>query len=298
MLTAVQLHSQELKPYTIVSIADMWKFYPIITFLHSLRLHDLTRSLEIDVPKSEFSRAKTKHVKEWEKIVQELRKEHKHIHLPRTDERLQRIKLRDKTHRYLVGELRHELIEMGVAILGDLKGYTFLQVPSNRVNYFENDDLFEIAGQFPTANIEIKLAGNCYATENYTACVFHLMRAVEVGLKLLVVELKAEKYLNETIREHGKAKVVRKPVELCDWNKLITGLNSALESKKAGTKTSTAKKDLLEFYSQAIAQFDNFRNAWRNKVSHSNKIYPPGETKDIMDNTRQFLQKLATRIKE
>ena len=36
---------------------------------------------------------------------------------------------------------------------------------------------------FPAANHEASEAGKCFATARYTACVFHLMRVMEVGVQ-------------------------------------------------------------------------------------------------------------------
>jgi hypothetical protein len=172
----------------------------------------------------------------------------------------------------------------------------FLFMPPENAAYYEADDLFGIKDKFPKANEELILAGNCYAVGSYTACVFHLMRAVESGAKVMVYAMKAQKHL--TVYSKSAGKTVRKPVELCDWGTLIGSLETALKELEKGTKTSIAKKQTLIYYSHAIAQFRQFKDAWRNNVSHSRKIYQAGETKDIMDNTKHFLQHLAQRIKE
>lgn len=163
-------------------------------------------------------------------------------------------------------------------------------IPREHAPYFQQDALFgtEVNESFPSAAEDIKEAGNCYAHGLYTACVFHLMRAVEVGARRMVGALKAGKYLNPPNR----------PVELCTWDDLLKALDKGVADLAAGTRTDPRKKATYEFYHHAVGQFRNFKDAWRNNVSHKRETYQPGKTKDIMDNTRQFMRHLASRLKE
>jgi len=148
--------------------------------------------------------------------------------------------------------------------------------------------LFGVKSKFPKANEEITQAGNCYATGSYTACVFHLMRAVEIGARKLVIALNAAKYLMPPNR----------PVELCTWEDLLKALDKGVTDKGANTRNDPVKKATYEYYNHAVAQFRNFKDAWRNNVSHKRETYQQGKAKDIMDNTRQFMQHLASRLTE
>ena len=172
-------------------------------------------------------------------------------------------------------------------IVRDLGNRKFMYIPSPDAGYYNQSELFgpEVCDRFPKANKEITAAGNCYATGNYTACVFHLMRAVEYGGRRLVIALKVQ----------GK---LGKPMALCEWGDLMRALDDGVKSFSTGSRQSTHKKATFEFYNHAVAQFRNFKDAWRNNVSHTRSTYMPGVTKDIMDNTRQFMQHLATRLKE
>src|ERR1051325_4437987 len=163
----------------------------------------------------------------------------------------------------------------------------FIYMPSAEAEYYDQAELFgpEVCDKFPKANKEITAAGNCYAIGNYTACVFHLMRAVEYSGRRLVIALKVQ----------GK---LGKPLALCDWGDLMRALDEGVQSLSTGSRKNTHKKATFEFYNHAVAQFRNFKDAWRNNVSHTRTTFMPGVTKDIMDNTRQFMQHLATRLKE
>jgi hypothetical protein len=56
-------------------------------------------------------------------------------------------------------------------------------VPQDKLKFYNKTDLFgdEFKTKFPSANVEIIEAGNCFAFDRFTACVFHLMRAMEIA---------------------------------------------------------------------------------------------------------------------
>lgn len=200
--------------------------------------------------------------------------------------------------------ISHDIRALRQSIQLSLMNQKFLSIPSNEADFYSQDDLFGIKDKFPIANEEIKLAGNCYATGNYTACVFHLMRAVEIGAKAMVKALKAQKFIGKYKNVNGAKTFVKKPIELCDWKTLRDGLRNALNTLDTGSSMSVKKKDTLAYYSHAVAQFSNFKDAWRNIISHGHEVaekrkqYLQGETMDIMNNTKHFMQHLAKRIKE
>lgn len=73
----------------------------------------------------------------------------------------------------------------------EIDGINFFYVKPDKLKWFENT---EIAGEqfkanFPKANTELIEAGNCLAVARHTACIFHLMRALEIGLVALEARL-------------------------------------------------------------------------------------------------------------
>jgi len=195
--------------------------------------------------------------------------------------------------RFTLHELSFQLSELsdGIArILGENK---FVIIPSGDVWFFDNYLIFgdQVAGNFPAANREIIAAGTCYATGCYSACVFHLMRAVEVGARSMVSALKVQQHLLTNSRR-------RVPVELCDWGTLIAALDKGVAQLSQGTRVSKRKKENFEFYNHAVGSLRNFKDAWRNNVSHMRKSYEQDEARDVLENTRQFMQHLAAKLKE
>jgi hypothetical protein len=193
---------------------------------------------------------------------------------------------------FTLGALKHQLAELIEEIARVLGRAKFMMIPSYDAAYFDNADLFgpTVARNFPNANKEITEAGSCFAAGRYTACVFHLMRAVELGARRMVSKLKVQQHLVKN--SHAV------PVELCDWGMLIAALEKGVATLSHGTATSKRKKETFEFYNHAVAQFRNFKDAWRNNVSHTRTTYDKHLATSVMENTRQFMQHLVTRLKE
>jgi hypothetical protein len=193
---------------------------------------------------------------------------------------------------FTLAELSFELKELQREMAEALSINKFIILPASDAGFFDNYLLFgfDVAKKFPQANIEIKAAGTCYAIGGYNACVFHLMRAAEVGARSMVTRLKVQKHLIRNGRPI--------PLELCDWGTLIAALEKGVQALSQGTATSKRKKDNFEFYNHAVGAFRNFKDAWRNNVSHMRKDYKQDEAKDIIDNTRQFMRHLATKLQE
>lgn len=168
-----------------------------------------------------------------------------------------------------------------------LDDYLFLCLPKNRAEFWQQESMFgvEVAARFAEANKEITQAGNCYTVRAYTATVFHCMRAVEIATRVLIRRMGARKHLPHAL-------------ELCTWGDLISALEKGLNDLSKGKRSSPSITARFEFYNHAVGVFRNFKGAWRDNVSHARRSYNSGETKDIIENTRQFMQHLATRLKE
>ena len=175
-------------------------------------------------------------------------------------------------------------------IQDEIKSHLFLFVPPHRAIYYkrfeeiinDDDQVSQFAQSFPDAAIEVFHAGNCFATGEYTACVFHSMRAVELGLRAMAIAL------NVTLSH---------PIELAEWQALISNIETKIKEMQQLSK-STNKDENITFYSDAASQFRYFRDAYRHHVAHARKNYEEDQAKSIMDRTEEFLKSLATKLSE
>jgi hypothetical protein len=77
--------------------------------------------------------------------------------------------------------------EIQQRISDEMESALFLYVPQERARYYQQSNLFgpAVPDIFPDAVYDIEEAGKCLATARGTACVFHLMRVMEVLLRHL-----------------------------------------------------------------------------------------------------------------
>lgn len=74
------------------------------------------------------------------------------------------------------------------SVTAEISPYFYLSLDATEKQLYEqNEPLFgkEVCDKFPSAAFDIAEAGRCLALERSTACVFHLMRVVEVAIKVV-----------------------------------------------------------------------------------------------------------------
>jgi len=175
----------------------------------------------------------------------------------------------------LLGELLVRLNE-------DLERELFLAVPAAFAPFYESaEPIFEVAvaNAFPLASYDIAEAGKCHALHRSTACVFHLMRVLEIGLSTLAREFDV-------------------PADHTNWETIIAQTEKAISNLDKNPKRAKNWRDDREFYSQCASHFRVMKDAWRNYTMHARGKYTEEEANDLLGNVRGFMQKLATRLHE
>jgi hypothetical protein len=183
--------------------------------------------------------------------------------------------------------------EIARAIRREMKLNLFMYIPVDRAEYCqswgeskraERGEQIMLFGngvkeKFPSADYDVIEAGNCFAAGRHTACVFHLMAVLEVGLITL-------------------AKKFNVPSENKNWQNIIEPIESKIRGMGSNPARSSDWKSEQEFYSQVAIHFMFLKDAWRNSVAHGRGKYTEEEAKRIMENVRGFMQKLATKLSE
>ncbi len=170
-------------------------------------------------------------------------------------------------------------------ILDAIKQNVFLYIESDKTEYYQQGEfnkhaLFgeEVANQFPSAAEDIKAAGNCYATGNNTACVFHAMRTAERGLGAIAEKLGV-------------------PFERENWQNVIEGIESKIRVIDNWPK-GLSKEEAQKFFSAAAMECRHFRNVWRNHVMHARETYDEHIALSVLEHVKAFMQKLAVQLSE
>ena len=176
-----------------------------------------------------------------------------------------------------IEELHRALDHVTNAFMLELEGQKFYGPLLKYAQYYEQPKLFgdAVFDSFPSANNDIFEAGTCLALERGTACVLHLMRIVEVGLRTLAQTLGVN--------------------EQNDWGSYVREIGGKLEAR---AKASGARSADEKFYAEALVTFDGMRMAWRNPTMHIESNYSPERAEEILIAVRSFMRHLATKLSE
>ena len=192
------------------------------------------------------------------------------------------IKIIDLLHSSNVnyGNLDELYQELFGRLFDETQSLVCFSIELNKRHFISGHNLFgeQVAQAFPSAEQDIKHASTCLAFEEWTACVFHSMRVLEIGLNILA------KKFNVTF-DHT------------NWQNIIDQIEKVIkeiDKTKWGNEWKTEEK----YYSEVALQFRYFKNAWRNYVMHARDTYDEEHAMRIFDYVKQFMIHLATRLKE
>jgi hypothetical protein len=124
------------------------------------------------------------------------------------------------------------------------------------------------------ASFDVKEAGNCFASGRFTACVFHLMRVLEIGLIVFAKVFPAV------------------PTSKENWQQIIEKIESEIRAMPSAAVKVADWKGKQEKYSQLANSFMFFKDAWRNYTAHVRGKYTEDESDGIYRNVRSFMQGL------
>jgi hypothetical protein len=110
------------------------------------------------------------------------------------------------------------------------------------------------------------------ALQQPTACVFHLMRAVEIAVRQLSMRL------NVTITPQST------------WRQMTGQMDPKIRSMPTATESQKRKKNNWE---AASMNLHHVGSVWRNNTMHPAASYTQGEARDVFTATRVFMNGLC-----
>jgi hypothetical protein len=180
--------------------------------------------------------------------------------------------------------LTDQIVNIEKLVNKELEKDTFFFVPSERAKYFPLVDNLHIFGEsvssaFPGASNDIAESGICLALARGTAAVFHLMRVLEIGLSAIG-------------NKFGVS------LEHTNWAPAIDQIEKKIRNmnQDLNWKALPDCKEQQEFYSQVISHFGVLKDAWRNHTMHARGFYTEEQAALIFENTKAFMNKLASRL--
>jgi hypothetical protein len=181
-------------------------------------------------------------------------------------------------------ELARDYKRVREGLFAEIKRHKFLYLPAPGETHFNQERLFgdAVYDKFPSARNDVREAGNAFAFEMYTACVFHAMAVLQVGLYAMANDLGVS---------------FKHSIELAEWQGVIKGIEDKIEPLRHMPKTDQ-RDDLLSFFSGCASQFRYFKDAWRNHVAHMREVYDRGQAESILLHVKDFMQQVSTRLQE
>lgn len=159
----------------------------------------------------------------------------------------------------------------------ELEARLLFVVEPSQASYYSDDALLfgeTVNDAFPSASQEICDAGKCRALGRWTACVLHLMRALEPALNALARHVTVDPDQN--------------------WNTALNQIDAKLKEITRATDGAEAE----QWASEASAHFRVIKNAWRNHAAHGRARYDKEQAIAIYDNVRFLMRTLAARLVE
>lgn len=138
--------------------------------------------------------------------------------------------------------------------------------------------------KFPSCRNDILSGMDCYAINQNTAAIFHMMRAAEIGLRALA-------------RERGVS-FPKHPLEWADWQNILEETEKKVRAATQGMSRGPKKDAMQAFYSGAIGQVHAFKDTYRNVVMHARRSYDELDALRAINHVRDFMNGLSVKIGE
>lgn len=283
-----------IRRFQLVIPFEMLPFYSTSIYYGAYLIHSLEADVSHDIRVNGSGEAivPEEYAKQVVPIIETLSDVCGHLDLKRVLERLERLsaKLPNLVKFYYLSDLLHELRELDLAMMTDLKESRFFYMPLDRVGYYEQEELFgaDVKANFRSTIGDVKEAGSCYATGRNTACVFHCMRVLEKGLHAMVHDLNNKFNANLTFT---------KEIDATNWGEILTKIENLFTQQRLLQQLNPQPTSQdKQFYSVALKEFQYFKDAWRNDVSHSRSSYDEHEAKAVMAHVGAFMKQIATSV--
>jgi hypothetical protein len=169
--------------------------------------------------------------------------------------------------------LCNELEHLNNRVMDELKNHYYYPVTTYFAGLYSDSAPFgvEFFDQFPSARTDSIEAGRCLALGQGTATVFHLMRVMEVALKVLG-------------RELG---ITYAP----SWEAYLTQINNKISAKHSTKSISWKKKESI--YRDIMGDLIAVKMAWRNPTMHIVRQYDFNEANTVYLSVNAFMRRMA-----
>ena len=181
----------------------------------------------------------------------------------------------------MISDLATDMVHLSIKALEEGDKLMLLPVDSGNIEFYKNNSLFghNIATKIPDAQKDLTEAGTCYALGCYTACVLHLMRALEGALKTYANILKTRLSIAFTYQP-------------TDTMGQIAGKLYEYARDKM-PRTTQAEIDFQISVNAIAVQFQAITKALRNPAMHTGEFFSKDQASQVFSGTRFLMDELA-----
>jgi hypothetical protein len=171
--------------------------------------------------------------------------------------------------------LQNSLSQCTSRIPDDLTGQVLLALDPRRSHLYQDPRPFgdEVFEAFSAARMDIEDAAKCLSLERGTACVFHIMRALEGAASVI-----ADKIGAAIQDQYGRG---------LPWGVIADNMKPKIDAMARGSEEQISwyrvQQDLVVI-----------NRAWRVPTNHPKESYSPDEAQEIFDATKAFMKELAS----
>jgi len=162
----------------------------------------------------------------------------------------------------------------------ELESHLFFFIPPDRALLFRQLNMgWETAlRQFPSTASDVDEAQKCYIAARPTACVFHLMRVLEVAIAAI------SKHLGVT--KHSPT-----------WNAYLEAFSPAVAAKYP--KKDRSDSEMRIYFAGLEAQLRAIKDAWRNPTIHNvARVYTMESAQHVMLLVKAFMNEVGKHVSE
>lgn len=170
-----------------------------------------------------------------------------------------------------------EAYSLVMAIRSELEGVTFVAIDPDKKKYWNDNEIIlplHAKATFPESIYDLVEGQKCFAVHRFTACVFHLIRAVEAIVKVLAQEVGAT-----FIDKHGKT---------LSWGILLSNIKGKIDKMDKG--------DVQTSWYRAHELLHSVNVSLRTPTNHPKATYTEEEAFAVINSVKVCLPELARLI--
>jgi hypothetical protein len=268
-------------PGKLLSLGDiMWKFDAKVFYWSLSALARLYGSTKVGFEKLALDRnalLSDRYEQEMLPNLEKLGEELDIINARMTAASVRRLAHRLQSKKCTQGELIDLVGDIDRRLRDELELVHLYVLDENKIKYFAPAQVLydqAVIDKFPLAIPDIEDAGKCLSFLQSTACVFHSMRVMEIGLKALA-QLLGIPYAPS-------------------WESYLKQINTKI-GEQHQNKTPEWKAD-EPLFRDLSGDLQTTKIAWRNPTMHIVRRYEPDEAEEIFRAVKGFMTRLAPRV--